>query len=281
LLKAVLRSDFCFFDGETMRDDSHPESVTAFGVWNQAVVTTATGISGPWPCIWLGDCNSANGDMTLILEAQLSATIGTVEFLPSCGEAWNTLYGRYCRLVQKAVGETCGCLTSERDDICQEVWLAFQTAVKKLRYDPCRGPLSSLLFRIARRVARRQLRRRQLAQYHETEAFVDSIPSLALEPAEVCRIKEVWAVLESAWASLRAETSSINYDLFCRRFFGHESLRKIAASMGLSFGTTHGRYDRTKQQLLELLRGCGEWGIAEELRSRMSPPLRRVRKKAK
>ena len=54
--------------------------------------------------------------------------------------------------------------------------------------------------------------------------------------------------LKADLARLRAEASPMNFELFCRRFFGYESTETIASSLGLTFKQAKDHYCRIRQK---------------------------------
>ena len=133
-----------------------PKPLFAFGDWDAAGVTGTVAISGPLPPLWVGDGSPTDGGGMSIFEVQRDPTIPASECLPSRRDNWNAFYNRYNGLVRRAVDTSCRCRAADRDNLCQEVWLALQTKLRRLRYDPSRGRLSTFLFKVAKIIARKK-----------------------------------------------------------------------------------------------------------------------------
>lgn len=159
-------------------------------------------------------------------------------------------------LVRQEVGafrHRIGC-SADLDDFCQETWGEVWHTLPMLPYDLRWGRLSGWMIVVARRTVQR-IGRRLLRL--DTPHDIDELPPLVasdLGPEDEYRLNELRSEIETVLCKLRRQTSWLNYEVFCQRFFEHQSVEKIAAELVLTPKAVQRRYDRVMRRFGKLAR---------------------------
>ena len=160
----------------------------------------------------------------------------------SSGNEWNTQYAAHSAALREFV------LTRvpapEVDDLLQEVWASFATALNKQNIVQPRA----WLYRVTRN------RITDLYRSRGTRPeFLDITPELATAPPPPGE-EEVWEHVEAALEAL----PPTQREVFVRNELGGETLREIAEELGVSLKTVISRKGYARRRLQELLRDTYE-----------------------
>lgn len=135
----------------------------------------------------------------------------------------------------------------DQEDCLAEILLRIWQKIGS--YDPTRGSLQAWLTALARHAALDQARKN--ARHQEQTPLDDSWPTPCPTPEEALLDKERQQALLAALAQL----SSIEQQLFYRKYYYQQPLAQIAAECGLSLRAVEGRLYRLKKHLRQLLGG--------------------------
>jgi RNA polymerase sigma factor (sigma-70 family) len=176
-------------------------------------------------------------------------------------QAWSSFFERYDPLFQGLVerGRRGRRFAAEPSDLRQDAWAAVISALYSLEFDPAKGSLDVLLTVVAERAIQDVLcPSRRLSAIQTID---ECLPSSGPGPEEACCLAETSECFQAALAELRAETSAVNYALFCGRFLDQKSPKHLAEEWRLTRGAVRARCHRMKRRLRELLGSRGEFEI--------------------
>lgn len=145
----------------------------------------------------------------------------------------------------------------EADELAQQAWIEFWSAVSSGKYDPARARLSTFLYAVAQIVWMRDLRRRGRIASRERPLEAawdaeggDSTPGDAAELA--ARIDAVRRVMSEGGGELTEQDRAV-----LRAISEGASDREVAAQFGVSPSTAHERKRSALARLAGVLRGLG------------------------
>jgi RNA polymerase sigma factor (sigma-70 family) len=250
--------------------------------WDVAAATTIAAIRYDlldwWPANGLDDAT-----IVVVLQSFLQCKQARSPPLLHQQRVWEHFFKQHHPLIRRAVARACRGVVppAEYEDLSQEIWREIVTQLPKLTYNSARASLSSWLAGLVRQKIRRLvncalhcLKRGSLT----VEGLAELLQSEDLSPEDVCFLKEALARLEAILAKLRRQMSPETYEVFCRRFFGRERFKDIAAALELTSDQTRFRYQRARKKWRALTRSWVIFGRpVSDSSPPKSPPPRRAR----
>jgi RNA polymerase sigma factor (sigma-70 family) len=185
---------------------------------------------------------------------QLFLTAPTRGVCPTLEEmgAW-ILFHRAHTVLIRAVLKRSGLRSGEADDLMQQVWIVLLKRLPTWQFDPATGTLEGYIGKIAARLARRHVRRRQK---RPSGVFTAALESMLTDPghgplAEYERNERndrARAILAAARASLPEEA----HRMLVMRFIDGRGVGEIAAAFSVSFECARKKLQRAIQGIRAL-----------------------------
>jgi RNA polymerase sigma factor (sigma-70 family) len=236
-----------------------------------AVLTTAVAMPPDLPFPLLA---KLLGEETVVRVLQLCLCADPRTPKQEAAVGW--FWGRFQPFVRQEVNAFCrrAKFRAELDDLCQEVWIEMSDALPELKYEPMLGSLSGWMCVVTRRTVGRAMRHAVRLDPPHCRAIDDvgtSLRSPDLGPAEVCLLRELQEQMDAVLHTLEQRTSSLNFKVFHRRFVGHQSIKEIAADLGLSQKAVQCRYGRMMRAFRRLAKHFGVSGGDSYSASNVNP----------
>jgi RNA polymerase sigma-70 factor (ECF subfamily) len=149
-------------------------------------------------------------------------------------------------------------LSSDVEEVVQEVWATLVRGLRGLHYDPSRGSLRNWVVAVARHVAVREARERsrphtEALTPERAELLVDPAPGPAILFGQKVEQDQVRAIL----AELRTTLPDQTYHIVVQHWLEGRTVREIAAESGLSEHQVWLRLSRALHKVRALVRRDG------------------------
>ena len=189
---------------------------------------------------------------------------------PADQTAWREFEATYRNLISRyCLGS--GLQPTDRDDVCQLVWLNLAKGLRTFKYDPKRGRFRSYLRRVVRNAIAHHFSRHKRNPQALDTAMLSVIPENS-SPDELWEKEWVAHHYRTAMATVRATFEPKSVQIFDRLLAG-DSARDAAQAFGTSEQGVRKVKERIRKRLRELIDqqirdedqlGCPGVGLGED-----------------